>query len=271
MRLLKSLAIVALLSVFSVLRGQSGETILDTVDFNDLSLIGTETLDTAIASYIDSAQDKTKPAKDQMYDMILAADNVLAHASSSFEMYRYVYQFMISGFSAMGANMVVDYMVHLPYFEFVEADDIQAEEMNELAESYKRVRIGADMPEIQTQTLDGKEFNLSRVEAENVVLLFWSNTCPNCHEMIKQLAELTAKRDDLVVVTVCVSKDLKSVRKYLKKSHLKGYHICDGEGWNSPVVDAYAVDMTPSLFLLKDKKIFAKPIDIEELVTILER
>lgn len=258
------------MSVFSVVRGQSDNTLLENINFNDTSLIDTEALKTVIAEYIDSSLDRTKTAKEQMYDMILATDNVLAHASTGFEMYRFVYQYLIGGFSTLGANMVVDYMVRLPYFEFVEADEIQRLEMQNIAESYKRVKIGAEAPVIQAVTLEGKAFDLTDVESEYVLVFFWSPSCPHCHEMLKELAKYANKREGITVVTVSVGTDLKEVRKMLAKSRLKGYHICDGDGWNSLLVDDYAVDVTPSLFLLKDKRILAKPFDIKELITIIE-
>ena len=65
----------------------------------------------------------------------------------------------------------------------------------------------------------------------------------------------------------CVSKDLKKVKRLLRKAKLDSqYNICDGMGWDSPIVEDYAVDMTPSLFLLdEDKVLIAKPFDIEEV------
>ena len=74
-------------------------------------------------------------------------------------------------------------------------------------------------------------------------------------------------------MTVAVSDNIKKVKRFLKKTHFEEYYnICDGKGWNSPIVEAYAVDMTPSVFLLdKNKIIIAKPFDIEELINEIER
>ena len=91
--------------------------------------------------------------------------------------------------------------------------------------------------------------------------------------MIKELGEFAKKNDDVAIVTINISGDLRKVKRLLKKTHLeKCYNIFDGEGWNSRIVESYAVDMTPAFFLLdEDKKIIAKPFDIQELINEIER
>lgn len=262
MRLGRWLIMAALMSVFSIVRGQDDVTVLDQIDFSDTTLIGSEYLNKTIADYVDS---------NQVYDMILAADNVLAYASSNYEMYKYVYQFLISGFSTLGANMVVDYMVRLPYFEFVDASEEQSAEMNAIAESYVRVRIGAKAPAIKAATIKGKPFDLYEIDTEYTLIMFWSPSCPHCTDMIKDLARFVSKHDNVTLVTVSVDEDLRKVKKTLRKSRMKGYHICDGEGWSSPIASDYAVDTTPSMFLLSDNIIVAKPFDVEELITFFEK
>jgi len=104
------------------------------------------------------------------------------------------------------------------------------------------------------------------------VILFWSYSCPHCRDMISELGQLAKSNPEVAIVTVNVSGDIKKVKRLIKKSHLeKTYNICDGLGWRSPIVEDYAVDMTPSLFLLDENKIIiAKPFDFEELKTAIE-
>jgi hypothetical protein len=73
-------------------------------------------------------------------------------------------------------------------------------------------------------------------------------------------------------VTVNVSVELKQVKRLLRRVGMKKYHnICDGEGWQSPIVEDYAVDMTPSMMLLdKDKIIIGKPFNTEEIENLVE-
>ena len=209
--------------------------------------------------------------KAQSYNMILSADSLLSECKD-YESYKSVYQYLMYGFSELGANMVLDYMKSLPYFGFIDADENQKQEIQAIAESYDRVRIGADAPRINSMTIEGESFNLYNIESKYTIILFWSYSCPHCQDLIKELAIFVKGKDDFAVVTVCVSDDLKKVKRFLKKNDLgKCYNICDGQCWDSLIIDDYAVVMTPSMLLLdSDKKIILKPFDIEEILNIIE-
>ena len=271
MRFAKSLIIIVLMSVFSVAKGQTKNVFLDKIDFCDTTLIDSEFLKTAIADYITEAQNAGLPPEKQIYRVILAADNVLSRSITSYQMYRFVYQYLISGFSELGTNEIIDYMMRMPYLEYLDATKEQINEIQKIAETYNRVKIGMYVPDIQSVTVEGEKFRLYDVDAEYTIVFFWSYSCPHCRELIMELADFTKENSNFSVVTVSVSGRMKQVKRILKKSKLKGYHICDGLGWESPIVKSLAVDMTPSFFLLdRDKKIIAKPFDIEDIINKTE-
>ncbi len=271
MKYFKSLIIIVLLFACNMAKGQSEASILDRIDFNDTTMINNDLMWKTIAEYITTEQNKSASDK-KMYDVILAADNVLSRSCTSFTMYLAVYEYLINGFSQIGANAVVDYMMRLPYFNYVDADERQYEEIKSVAYKYERVKVGGKINDIQLKTINNIEFTLSEIKAKNIVVFFWSYSCPHCCDMIKELGDLSVNDKELAIVTVNVSGELRQVKKLLRKSNLdKAYNICDGIGWNSPIVDAYAVDMTPALFLLDENLvILAKPFDIEELKTAIE-
>ncbi len=266
----KLLIIIVLMSVFS-LCGQTNDALLEKIDFNDTTLVGTDFLKTTLAEYIDSAKNPQLSAEKQMYNYILATDNVLKHCVS-YPMYKFVYQYLIYGFSELGANQVVDYMVRLPYFEYLNADSEQKKEINDIAESFVRVKIGCQAPDIQSVTIESQKFDLYSVDKKYTVIVFWSYSCPHCRDLIKEIGRFAKENKDFAIVTVNVSGEFKKVRRLLKKVHLtEHYNLFEIEGWRSKVVDNYAVDTTPSMFLLdKNKIIIAKPYDIEEIVNIIE-
>ena len=104
------------------------------------------------------------------------------------------------------------------------------------------------------------------------MILFWSYSCPHCHELLQELADFAKENKNFAIVTVNVSGEMRKVKRLLRKLGLKKhYNICDGQGWNSPIVADYAVDMTPSMFLLdKDKTIIGKPFNIDDIINSVE-
>lgn len=268
MKTFKSLIIIVLMFVFSPLRGQTYDAFLDKIDFSDTTLIESEFMINALTDYLTQEQEKDLEPRAQMYNLILASDIILSRSVTSFAMYKFVYQYLIYGFSELGANLVIDYLMRMPYFEFVNANEEQRDEIMALAAKFERVKIGSKAPEIQSVTIFDKDLDLDKIDAVYVVVFFWSYSCPHCRDLIKELAGFSKKNKNVEIVTVCVSTDLKNVKRLLKKYRLdRHYNICDGSGWYSPIVDSYAVDETPAMFLLdKDKIILAKPFDIEELI-----
>lgn len=271
MKFVKLLMVIVLMSVFSAMKGQVKDVFLDKIDFSDTTLIDSDFLKTAIADYITEAQNADLPPEKKVYHVILAADNVLSRSVASFQMYKFVYQYLIYGFSELGENKIVDYMMRMPYLSYLNATDEQLYEIQEIAEMYSRVKIGMKVADIQSVTLEGKKFRLYDIDMEYTILLFWSYSCPHCRELIAEMADFIDKNKDFAIVTVNVSGSKRQVKRILRKYKLKGYNICDGEGWNSPIVNTFAVDATPSIFLLdRDKKIIAKPFDIEEIINIAD-
>lgn len=272
MKYIKSLIIIILFAIANMAVGQSGKSVLDRIDFNDTTMIDGDFMWQTIADYITAEQNKTTDPNSQTYNMILAADNVLSRSCTSFVMYKSVYQYLISGFSELGATKVVDYMIRMPYFEYIDANDAERDEIMSVASQYERVKIGFQAPDIQSKTINNLEITLSELKSKNTLVFFWSYSCPHCREMIKELGKLAQNDRDLTIITVNVSGKLKRIKCLLKKSSLdKAYNIYDGKGWNSPIVEDYAVDMTPSLFLLDENKIIiAKPFDIEEVKKMIE-
>ena len=209
--------------------------------------------------------------KVQVYDLILEADKQLSECQD-YESYKSVYQYLIYGFSELGANIAVDYMIRLPYFEYLDATDEQKEEIMAIASSFERVKIGNKAPDIQAVTINNECFDLYNVDQDYTIILFWSYSCPHCHDLLKELANFAKKNKNFAIVTVNVSGEVKQVKRLLRRVGMKNYHnICDGEGWQSPIVEDYAVDMTPSMMLLdKDKIIIGKPFNTEGIENIVE-
>ena len=260
-----------LFAIVNMAMGQSEKSVLDRIDFNDTTMIEGDFLWQTIADYITSEQNKATDPNSQTYNMILAADNVLSRSCTSFVMYKAVYQYLINGFYELGATKVVDYMIRMPYLEYLDTNDAERDEIMSMASQYDRVKIGFQAPDIHAKTINNLEITLSEIKSKNTLVFFWSYSCPHCREMIKELGKLAQKDKNLTIITVNVSGKLKRIKRLLKKSGLNdAYNIYDGKGWDSPIVEDYAVDMTPSLFLLDENKILiAKPFDIEEVIKLI--
>lgn len=236
------------------------------VDFNDSSLIPTDVLSNKIFDFLSIQQPAGQSRDQQLMTYILAVDNVLYRASVNYDVYKYVFQFIMELFNDLGVNEVVDYMTRMPYLEEMNCAESQYDELQSIVEFNSRVKIGGLAENISGKTIFDKDFSLYDIENDFIIVYFWSYSCEHCRENIKDLKIFLEKNHNFSLVAVTVKGDLKKVRNLVKKEKIVGYFYHDGLEWNSPCVDDYAVSATPSFFLLdKDKRILYKPFDFKEL------
>lgn len=241
------------------------------VDFNDLSLIPTDVLTNKIFDFLSIQLTSDQNQEQQIMSLILASDNVLNRASVNFEMYKFIFRFLIESFNELKINEVVDYLTRMPYSENIECSEEQYNELLSIAEFNSRARIGSIAKNISGTTIFGESFDLYSIDNDFTIVYFWSYTCDHCRENIKDLKIFLDENPDFSLVAVSVKGDLKKIKNLVKKTKLNGYFYHDGLEWNCPFVDDYAVTATPSFYLLdKEKKIIFKPFDFNELVDFVK-
>ena len=241
------------------------------VDFNDLSLIPTDVLTNKIFDFLSIQLTSDQSQQQQIMSLILASDNVLNRASVNFEMYKFIFRFLIESFNELKINEVVDYLTRMPYSENIECSEEQYNELLSIAEFNSRARIGSIAKNISGTTIFGESFDLYSIDNDFTIVYFWSYSCDHCRENIKDLKIFLDENPDFSLVAVSVKGDLKKIKNLVKKTKLNGYFYHDGLEWNCPFVDDYAVTATPSFYLLdKEKKIIFKPFDFNELVDFVK-
>lgn len=202
--------------------------------------------------------------------LILGCDNVLNRATVEYEMYRFVYQFLLETFKELRFEEVVDYLTRIPYSEDIECTEEQYQELLSMAEFNSRAGIGSLAENISGKTVFDKDFSLYDIDSDYTIVYFWSYTCEHCRENIKDLKVFLDENPKFSLVAVSVKGDLKKIKNIIKKNKIDGFFYHDGLEWDCPYVDAYAVTATPSFFILdKDKKIVYKPFDFKELVNFV--
>ncbi len=237
------------------------------VDFNDLSLIPTEVLTNKIIDFLSIQITADQSQEQQIMSLILASDNVLRKATVNFEMYKFVFQFLMESFNELKINDVVDYLTRIPYYEEMNCTDEQYNELISIAEFYSRARIGSIAKNIYGETILGEDFDLYSVDKEFTIVYFWSYTCDHCRETLKNLESFLNENTNFSMVAVSVKGELKSIKNLAKRYKAEAFFYHDGLEWESPAVSDYAVTATPSFFILdKDKKILYKPFDFSELI-----
>ena len=138
-------------------------------------------------------------------------------------------------------------------------------------EDYNRLRVGVIPPEI-TWKEGGVTKKLSTLEeAPNYLLIFWSSTCSHCLKELPKLHKALQGNTKVKVIAVGLEDD--DFYWKTESAKLDGFtHVISLGKWESKYAKLYAIDATPSYFLLdKDKKIEAKPETYEEVLELLKK
>lgn len=237
------------------------------VDFMDLSLIPTNVLTTKIIDFLSIQQVAGQTHDQQIMAIVLGIDNVLYRASVNFDMYKFVFQYLMEGFNVLGYEEIVDYMTRIPYSEELQCNGNQYDELLSIVEFNSRVKIGSKAKNISGKTIFDEDFDMYNIDNDYTIVYFWSYTCEHCRENIVELKSFLDENPDFSLVAVSVKGDLKKIKNIVRKNKVRGFFYHDGLEWNCPYINDYAVTATPCFYLLdKDKKIVFKPFDFEELV-----
>lgn len=237
------------------------------VDFNDLSLIPTDVLTNKIFDFMSIQLTSDQTQEQQIMSLILASDNILNRASVNYEMYKFIFRFLIESFNELKINEVVDYLTRIPYSEEIDCTEEQYDELLSIAEFNSRARIGNVAKNISGKTIFDEEFDLYSIDNDFTIVYFWSYTCDHCMESLEKLESFLNENKNFSMIAVSVKGNLKKIKSLAKKYKAEAYFYHDGLEWDSPSVFDYAVVATPSFFILdKDKKIIFKPFDFDELV-----
>jgi thioredoxin-related protein len=151
------------------------------------------------------------------------------------------------------------------------AKDIGYTQLVEILSAFKNNSIGNKAQNFDIKNLDtGKTTTLSDLNgADRYLIIFWSSTCSHCAEELPKVKTIIPKNTK--VIAIGIEDDIENWQKEIKK-YPNFIHVLGLEKWNNSIVNAYNINATPSYILLdKDKKIIAKPFELEALKEALHK
>lgn len=242
---------------------------LKNVDFGNSLLQSSDFLTDRVMAYVFgmSATISNEDYKKHIDDVAAAigTENTLVAAS----LLRLIWQKMVTIENMEVGNYISD------TYLFKLAKETDDDKLYKSLISYKNSATGTiamDFP--MTYEMDGKPVNTSLHQlndADYYLLVFWSSSCGHClDELPKVKSFIEAHPKNLKVVAFGLEEDKEHWSKTITQFP-DFIHVLGLEHWDNPVALNYGVNSTPTYFILdKDKKIIAKPKDLETLKSDLE-
>jgi thiol-disulfide isomerase/thioredoxin len=243
------------------------EHYLDYVDFSDSALINTSILSDRVVGYLQLYQKKGMTKEEVQKAMEPAVDTILEKATLNGDVYAWVMEYLVKGFEAVGFDNLLLYLAENEVADNICEDEKRKEIIDKL-EYAKKLAVGAVAPEFKTVDINGDTIDLMKLEADNIVLVFWASWCPHCmNEALPELKKLyDENKGKFQVVAVSVDENIRNVENVVLERSFKWITIAEGKGWDGAIPTEYGITGTPTFFVLdKDKRIISKPRDINDI------
>ena len=168
-----------------------------------------------------------------------------------------------------GNLTAVSDFIYTTYLKGLALENGQQQLIDEI-EVQTRLSIGAPSPEI-TWKENGDTKSLSDLRsAEHYVLVFWSSTCSHCLKEVPTLHKELSNYN--AIKTVAVGLENNDVNWKTETAKLPNFHHAIAlDKWESEYAQLFAVQQTPTYFILdKEKRFVLKPDSMEELLKFLK-
>ncbi|WP_066223310.1 TlpA family protein disulfide reductase [Formosa haliotis] len=136
--------------------------------------------------------------------------------------------------------------------------------------AFQNTAIGATAPDFSWPSKVGST-KLSQLSGKDFyIVTFWSSTCSHCLAELPVLKAYLKDKPNIQVLAIGLEDERpnweNTIKNYTEFTQIYGH----GK-WDNPIPIAYGVSGTPSFFVLdKNKKIIAKPDDVEKLKAFLD-
>lgn len=244
---------------------------LDNVDFNNAGLINSDLFTNKAIEYLTYYRNPQLPKELLEKEFMIAVDTLLNRAKVNQLVYQHITEYLLDGFKKFGFDKIIDFIIE----NYVIKDDLCLDKETENSiqkriDQSKLLGVGTKVPDIIMPDINGKIINLSSIESEKTLLVFYSSQCPQCQTLLPQLNQLQKQRKDLKILAISLDNKEDDWIKFVKDNKLDMLHINDPNGWGGDLAHQFYIYATPTMFLLNGyKEIISKPLNISEIKTYL--
>ncbi len=244
---------------------------LDNVNFNDAELISSDMFTNKSIEYLTYYRNQQLPKELLEKEFMKAVDTLLNKAKINQLVYQHITEYLIDGFKKFGFDKIIEYIVE----NYVIEDDLCLDEQTENSiqrriDQAKLLSVGMKTQNLIMPDKNGEVIDLSKIESDNTLLVFYASWCPHCQTLLPQLNEFRKIKKNIQILAISLDSKKEDWLKFVKDNNISLININDPNGWDGTIASDYYIYATPTMFLLDGEiKIIGKPTTFEELERLL--
>ena len=244
---------------------------LDNIDFDDAELVYSDCFTNKSIEYLTYYRNPQLPKELLEQEFQKAVDTLLTKASVNILVYEQIADYLIDGFKQFGFDNVVDYIVE----NYVVKDDLCLDEQTENSienriNQSKLLKVGTTAPNIILPDTSGSLIDISKIDKEKILLIFYTSLCPHCKNLLPEIHKLYKVQNDIEVIAVSLDEVKEDWISFITDNKLDWINVSDLKGWESKAAQDYFIYATPTMFLLdRENNILGKPSNLQEIKQFL--
>lgn len=242
---------------------------LDNVNFYDDGLIYSDAFTNKAIEYLTYYRNPQLPIGLLEKEFESAIDSILNKAKANDIVYKHIVEYLLDGFKKFGFDNVINYIVE----NYVIKDDICLDEslstaLDRRIQQAKEFKFGNAVPNIIIPDSDGKQLELSKINSNKTLIIFYASWCPHCQTLLPQIFNVykNQKEKKFEVLAVSIDTSKTDWLNFVKMNKLDWLNVCDLKGWEGQAVLDYYIYATPTMFLVdKNIKLIEILKNVEEI------
>ncbi|MEI6882044.1 MAG: redoxin domain-containing protein [Bacteroidota bacterium] len=235
------------------------------INFGDSELLRSDIFYYSIKYYLDNL---VQPQDEENY--IKACDKIMALAYKNKNVYDYILKLLMNAFTEIRMDVVYTHLAERYMLNDEECTtvDTSKRSIKDRVTLLKKTDIGIVTPSLNLPDKKGKNIDLMKMNANGVLILFWSTHCKHCKKSFPEIEKIynQYKKQGLVIYAVNIDSLKSEWKTALQVIKTDWVHTIATEGIDNPQLVNYSIRATPKMILIdKDKKIVAKPKNTVEL------
>lgn len=236
------------------------------IDLTDAAIINAPALSSRLWSYIEAFSNEDFDKEEQDSAFIIGIEQLMALDMRQ-NLKKELRNNLIKGFLNSSYPSVTEY---LETQSFGNLRPIRQKSAADLIQQGPSTKVGDKAYNFEVSQKDGSRGFISDINAEYILIIFWSSWCPNCIETLPRISEYYnqyhSKGLEVIAVSLDDDHDADLWNSYVENLGLNWINIREPYTIGSEIFYMYRVEETPMMFLLSnDLTIISRPATCRQL------